>query len=157
MLVNFIWFSMLSNSKLVHIPNLLYLTFLPSPLILFFIEKGYKLIPNKANSFNHYTSHVFLVLYSYPILEEVNFRYFIYLYGTLFNYSSIQYLLIATLTFFLSHLVYQGNSSLIKIIFSFIQTVLFLLTQNIFLCIFIHISFNIFVYLTNNYYKKNHY
>ncbi|HEM1135727.1 TPA: CPBP family intramembrane metalloprotease, partial [Listeria monocytogenes] len=75
------------------------------------------------------------------------FRFFIYQYCELFDFSNIQYILLATFSFVIAHIFYQGVSSIVKILFSFILSILFLLTLNIFLTIIIHCIFNFLVYI----------
>ncbi|HHQ1285141.1 TPA: CPBP family glutamic-type intramembrane protease, partial [Listeria monocytogenes] len=53
----------------------------------------------------------------FPVLEEIIFRFFIYQYCELFDFSNIQYILLATFSFVIAHIFYQGVSSIVKILF----------------------------------------
>ncbi|EBF6126249.1 CPBP family intramembrane metalloprotease, partial [Listeria monocytogenes] len=92
----------------------------------------------------------------FPVLEEIIFRFFIYQYCELFDFSNIQYILLATFSFVIAHIFYQGVSSIVKILFSFILSILFLLTLNIFLTIIIHCIFNFLVYIVRTSKYENH-
>lgn len=84
---------------------------------------------------------------SYPIWEEVNYRFFIYRFCVLFDYNQFQFVLLSTMTFVISHMFYQGNSSAIKIVFAGVLAVVFIVTRNVFITILIHSVFNFYVYM----------
>ncbi|HDI1146318.1 TPA: CPBP family intramembrane metalloprotease, partial [Staphylococcus aureus] len=81
-----------------------------------------------------------------PILEELNFRYFLYNFSLIYHYHYIQYIILSVLTFVFSHFLYQGKSSIIKIFFATMQTLIYLCFRDIFINIIVHKIFNILVF-----------
>ncbi|WP_240046863.1 CPBP family intramembrane glutamic endopeptidase [Staphylococcus aureus] len=86
------------------------------------------------------------MLIAYPILEELNFRYFLYNFSLIYHYHYIQYIILSVLTFVFSHFLYQGKSSIIKIFFATMQTLVYLCFRDIFINIIVHMIFNILVF-----------
>ncbi|WP_367600674.1 CPBP family glutamic-type intramembrane protease [Limosilactobacillus fermentum] len=89
----------------------------------------------------------FRLIVMFPLFEELNFRYFLYLETKMLSISVIAFIILSTLSFFLTHLLYQGISAYIKLLFSFGQAVLLVLSNSIILVILVHIIFNILVFL----------
>jgi len=134
------------------------------PLVLFSIEytivsKGYNNLKEiytilnaiyKKNKVN-----IQSIIY-FPILEELIFRYYIYQYWLFLEINIFYYIIISSVAFVLAHIFYQGFTSIVKLIFSFSLNLVFIVTQNVFVGIVIHIIFNFFVYLIHTN-KQTHY
>ncbi|ENU4936234.1 CPBP family intramembrane glutamic endopeptidase [Listeria monocytogenes] len=134
------------RQHLVIIFSLICIFFLP--FILFFVE--YILVERQWKKLLTIYKKNRIIIQSivwFPVLEEIIFRFFIYQYCELFDFSNIQYILLATFSFVIAHIFYQGVSSIVKILFSVILSTLFLLTLNIFVTIIIHCIFNFLVYI----------
>ncbi|MGX7774230.1 CPBP family glutamic-type intramembrane protease [Limosilactobacillus fermentum] len=93
------------------------------------------------------SGNYFRLIVMFPLFEELNFRYFLYLETKMLSISVIAFIILSTLSFFLTHLLYQGISAYIKLLFSFGQAVLLVLSNSIILVILVHIIFNILVFL----------
>lgn len=116
------------------------------PVIIYIAEK---LLLFKKNAFDFYNKNskfILSVLIAYPILEELNFRYFLYYFSLIYDYYFIQYIILSVLTFVFSHFLYQGKSSVVKIFFATIQSIIYLYFRDIFINIIIHMMFNILVF-----------
>lgn len=116
------------------------------PTIIYIVEKI--MIDNKniLDFYNNNSKFILSVLIAYPFLEELNFRYFIFLFSQLYGYNVMQYIILSVLTFVFSHFLYQGKSSIVKLLFATIQAIIYFSFENIFLNIIIHMIFNILVY-----------
>ncbi|EAD3637955.1 TPA: CPBP family intramembrane metalloprotease, partial [Listeria monocytogenes] len=138
--------SLFFRQQFVVVLSLICILFLP--FILFFVE--YIFVERQWKKLLTIYKKNKIIIQSivwFPVLEEIIFRFFIYQYCELFDFSNIQYILLATFSFVIAHIFYQGVSSIVKILFSFILSILFLLTLNIFLTIIIHCIFNFLVYI----------
>lgn len=127
--------------------NFLYgLIFLLAPAVCYFFEF---LISNKEFNFhiiNNRNKIPLTAIFVYPLLEETNFRYNLFLICRILKFNIWQFLILSVLTFTFSHIVYQGIGSVKKIFFSTIQCVLFIYTQNLFFVVGTHILFNVLIY-----------
>jgi len=92
----------------------------------------------------------FLILIIYPILEELLYRHYLYLVSTELEMLTWQYAVLSCLGFVFSHIIAQGVSGLRKTIFAILQMGVYLITLNVFICIVIHISFNVLIYLSRS-------
>ncbi len=127
------------------------------PFVLFFIE--YVLIEKQFKKLIYIYKKNKIIIQSviyFPILEEFIFRYFIFQYCILFGFNDIQFILLSTLAFVLAHVFYQGVTSVVKLIFSVVLGIIFLLTLNVFVTIIIHCIFNFLIYIVRNS-KYNYY
>lgn len=116
------------------------------PITIFLLERKFLNFERRKSKLATNDKIALLSIVLYPIMEELNYRYFILIYSSLLGYSSVQFIMISTLTFVFSHFLYQGNMSLIKIVFSFIQASVMVFTNNVFIVIGIHVIFNVLVY-----------
>ncbi len=147
--------SLFFRQQFVVVLSLICILFLP--FILFFVE--YIFVERQWKKLLTIYKKNKIIIQSivwFPVLEEIIFRFFIYQYCELFDFSNIQYILLATFSFVIAHIFYQGVSSIVKILFSFILSILFLLTLNIFLTIIIHCIFNFFSYIVRTSKYENH-
>lgn len=101
----------------------------------------------------------FFVMIFCPIFEEYIYRYFIYQY--VMNTIPViwLYFLISILSFVFCHLMTQKLKSLYKLPLAIIECVIFVCFKDIFMCIIIHMAYNILVYSHNmqKYIKINNY
>ncbi|MBC1480942.1 CPBP family intramembrane metalloprotease [Listeria seeligeri] len=128
------------------------------PFVLFFIE--YVLIERQFKKLIYIYKKNKIIIQSviyFPILEEFIFRYFIFQYCILFGFNDIQFILLSTLAFVLAHVFYQGVTSVVKVIFSVVLGIIFLLTLNVFVTIIIHCIFNFLIYIVRNSKYNNYY
>ncbi|MBC1540100.1 CPBP family intramembrane metalloprotease [Listeria seeligeri] len=128
------------------------------PFVLFFIE--YVLIERQFKKLIYISKKNKIIIQSviyFPILEEFIFRYFIFQYCILFGFNDIQFILLSTLAFVLAHVFYQGVTSVVKVIFSVVLGIIFLLTLNVFVTIIIHCIFNFLIYIVRNSKYNNYY
>lgn len=92
-----------------------------TPVIIYITEKSLLFNKNLFDFYNKNSKFILSVLIAYPILEELNFRYFLYNFSLIYHYHYIQYIILSVLTFVFSHFLYQGKSSIIKIFFATMQ------------------------------------
>ncbi|HEG7391629.1 TPA: CPBP family intramembrane metalloprotease [Staphylococcus aureus] len=117
-----------------------------TPVIIYITEKSLLFNKNLFDFYNKNSKFILSVLIAYPILEELNFRYFLYNFSLIYHYHYIQYIILSVLTFVFSHFLYQGKSSIIKIFFATMQTLIYLCFRDIFINIIVHKIFNILVF-----------
>ncbi|WP_376716180.1 CPBP family intramembrane glutamic endopeptidase [Vagococcus lutrae] len=86
----------------------------------------------------------------YPVIEEINFRYNLFQIMTTLNFSNFQFMILSTLSFTITHVISQGNRSLIKLFFALYQSLIFVVFENIYLNILTHVIFNFFVSIDKN-------
>lgn len=152
------FFQYLFNLSIVSVANMLFfkqyvllfsvICILILPRILIFIEYIFLQKGCKNILFLYKKNRVIIdSIVSYPLWEEVNFRFYIYQFCIFWGYNQFQFLLLSTLAFVVSHIFYQGNSSVIKIIFASALAVVFIVTRNVFITILIHNVFNFYVYM----------
>lgn len=95
----------------------------------------------------------------FPILEEANFRWLLFYSGRSIHISAIDFLVISSLAFGISHYPYLGKKGLIKTIQGLILSWLFI-KYGFLMAVVCHLVFNIIVFLNNmhqnpsNYYSK---
>ncbi|MEK1353698.1 CPBP family intramembrane metalloprotease [Limosilactobacillus fermentum] len=120
-------------------------------LVILLLPLGYASFEKKLLNLNRNillkNMNYFRLIVMFPLFEELNFRYFLYLETKMLSISVIAFIILSTLSFFLTHLLYQGISAYIKLLFSFGQAVLLVLSNSIILVILVHIIFNILVFL----------
>ncbi|HGO3367875.1 TPA: CPBP family intramembrane glutamic endopeptidase [Staphylococcus aureus] len=115
-----------------------------TPVIIYITEKSLLFNKNLFDFYNKNSKFILSVLIAYPMLEELNFRYFLYNFSLIYHY--IQYIILSVLTFVFSHFLYQGKSFIIKIFFATMQTLIYLCFRDIFINIIVHMIFNILVF-----------
>ncbi|WP_414016145.1 CPBP family intramembrane glutamic endopeptidase [Staphylococcus aureus] len=115
-----------------------------TPVIIYITEKSLLFNKNLFDFYNKNSKFILSVLIAYPMLEELNFRYFLYNFSLIYHY--IQYIILSVLTFVFSHFLYHGKSSIIKIFFATMQTLIYLCFRDIFINIIVHMIFNILVF-----------
>ncbi|HFN5488098.1 TPA: CPBP family intramembrane glutamic endopeptidase [Staphylococcus aureus] len=115
-----------------------------TPVIIYITEKSLLFNKNLFDFYNKNSKFILSVLIAYPMLEELNFRYFLYNFSLIYHY--IQYIILSVLTFVFSQFLYQGKSSIIKIFFATMQTLIYLCFRDIFINIIVHMIFNILVF-----------
>ncbi|KAK58496.1 CAAX protease self-immunity [Staphylococcus lugdunensis VCU150] len=141
----------LSNTNIYLCVSVIIIT----PVIVYITEKSLLFNKNLFDFYNKNSKFILSVLLAYPILEELNFRYFLYYFSLIYHYHLIQYIILSVLTFVFSHFLYQGKSSIVKIFFATIQAMIYLYFRDIFINIIIHMMFNILVF-SSQMKKLNH-
>ncbi|ADC86168.1 CPBP family intramembrane metalloprotease [Staphylococcus lugdunensis] len=141
----------LSNTNIYLCVSVIIIT----PVIVYITEKSLLFNKNLFDFYNKNSKFILSVLLAYPILEELNFRYFLYYFSLIYHYHFIQYIILSVLTFVFSHFLYQGKSSIVKIFFATIQAMIYLYFRDIFINIIIHMMFNILVF-SSQMKKLNH-
>ena len=93
-----------------------------------------------------------------PLSEEIIFRYFIFKHINEASINSIWvFYLISTLAFIFDHFVTQQIKSLYKVPLSLIECWTYAIWRNTFLCVVIHMCYNICVYAHNSSKYKRYY
>lgn len=87
-----------------------------------------------------------------PFFEEYIYRFFIYKHIMPVVDKEWIYILISVLAFLFCHFVTQKEKSVYKIPIAFIECGIFIYTKNVYICIVIHMVYNIMVY-AHNFYK----
>jgi len=82
-----------------------------------------------------------------PVLEEFIFRYMIYRLLLSREIPDHFYVILSSLTFAFLHYYKLKEKSFYKFVFGVVLAVIFLLSKNLFMTIFVHIAFNVLVYL----------
>ncbi|WAA11333.1 CPBP family intramembrane glutamic endopeptidase [Fervidibacillus albus] len=82
-----------------------------------------------------------------PILEEYIFRYLTYHLLQLQGTPNHFFVVISSLTFTFIHYYKLKEKSFYKFILGLILAIVFLWTENLFITIYIHVTFNVLVYL----------
>uniref|UniRef100_UPI00321647C1 CPBP family intramembrane glutamic endopeptidase n=1 Tax=Clostridium sp. TaxID=1506 RepID=UPI00321647C1 len=126
------------------------------PILLFVYEfyminntnKNKKIIYEIKNIYDN-----LIILLAFPVLEEILYRYILLDLSNKIGFHLWQYFVLSVLAFVFVHFFTQGLNSLKKGTFAFIQCVIMVYSKNIFICITLHIVFNLIVYL----YKSNNY
>lgn len=95
---------------------------------------------------DRYTLLAIVSILLYPIVEELVFRYFLYQHFMSLGFPILYYFLVSSLSFTVTHMFHQGTKSIYKIVFALGQSILFWYSQEILLCIIVHMCFNVFVY-----------
>lgn len=91
---------------------------------------------------------VYIMIF-YPIFEEIIYRYFIYYYLKESVNVAWFYVLISSIAFVFAHFFNQRFKCFFKLPLAVAQGIVFLVYQNIFICIIIHICYNILVFSYN--------
>ncbi|MFD1125355.1 type II CAAX prenyl endopeptidase Rce1 family protein [Lentilactobacillus raoultii] len=96
-------------------------------------------------------------IFSFPLLEELHFRWLIYYTGLEIHQNFMTFIVISSLAFSFSHLPYLGfKRGTIKVFQGILMSILFL-KYGVILTILCHMAFNIFVYFYVQNRKENYY
>ncbi|WP_354417249.1 CPBP family glutamic-type intramembrane protease [Vagococcus lutrae] len=118
-------------------------------IFIFVIEKFF-VLKKISFSYNRYNIVTIISVVLYPVIEEINFRYNLFQIMTTLNFSNFQFMILSTLSFTITHVISQGNRSLIKLFFALYQSLIFVVFENIYLNILTHVIFNFFVSIDKN-------
>lgn len=89
------------------------------------------------------------VMILFPCAEELIYRYFLYMdIETLFN-NVYLFFILSVITFVFIHFFNQKTKCFYKIPFAILECIAFILFKNVFICIIIHMNFNILIYAYN--------
>ena len=101
----------------------------------------------------------YLIIILYPFFEEFVYRFAIYQISIKLGYSLWQYFVLSVFSFIFAHYYSQGFEAVKKVPFAIVQCVFYILFKDIYICIIIHIVFNIMVYLyrVSSYKNKRRY
>ncbi len=135
-------------------------------ILLLIIPYFFELFFNNRKSLTHdkireeYNSiklALFIMIFC-PLSEEIIFRYFIFKHINEASINSIWvFYLISTLAFIFDHFVTQQIKSLYKVPLSLIECWTYAIWRNTFLCVVIHMCYNICVYAHNSSKYKRYY
>ncbi len=104
------------------------------------------------NKFKYVVSQVkkpVFVMIVFPCCEEMIYRYFLYL-DVVFMYDNVYlYFILSVIAFVFVHFFSQKMKCFYKIPFAIIECLLFIAFKNIFVCILVHMNFNILIYAYN--------
>lgn len=114
------------------------------PLILEMYFNQGRYILRKIKQIILINSSVFV----FPILEELQYRWGIYELGMLIHENQIEFVLISSLAFTVSHIPYLGIKGFSKVFQGIILGIIFV-KFNICMCILCHLMFNVFVNIRN--------
>lgn len=90
------------------------------------------------------------VMILFPIFEEYIYRYYVYSVMYTVVQNKIVYVFISTVTFTFVHFFNQNIKCFYKIPLSLLESIVFVIFKNIFICIIIHMCYNIYVYAYNS-------
>lgn len=110
---------------------------------------GFKFFRSSAKAIYHQTGKFITVLIIFPFLEEYIYRFFLYDLLIRSGGSFTSFIVISTVFFVSSHLYSQQEKALTKIPFGIVLACAYACTQNFFVCLSIHLSFNLCVYFFN--------
>lgn len=91
----------------------------------------------------------YFVIVLCPVCEEVIYRYYIWRFISQSTNQLWVYFLVSVFAFVFCHFMVQKLKSLYKIPLAIIQCALFVLYENIFICIAVHMTFNAMTYIHN--------
>lgn len=91
-----------------------------------------------------------MVIIIFPFLEEYIYRYFTYEIIVQYTNSILLYVVFSSIVFVSAHFYSQRLKALTKIPFAVVQALVFVFTLNIYVCLSIHIVFNVLILLYNN-------
>ncbi|WP_367397274.1 CPBP family intramembrane glutamic endopeptidase [Clostridium sp. MSJ-8] len=89
------------------------------------------------------------VMILFPCCEELIYRYFLYMHMKRLVDNIYLYFILSVVTFVFIHFFNQKIKCFYKIPFAIFECITFILFKNIFVCIMIHMNFNILVYAYN--------
>lgn len=99
----------------------------------------------------------FFVIIICPFFEEYIYRYYLYKDITRSTNEIWAYFFISILSFLFCHFIKQKEKSIYKLPLAIIECIMFVTYKNIYICIFIHMSFNSLVYAHNlNIYSRKY-
>lgn len=113
------------------------------PYCYFLVEWIYK---NRKFALLGKEASIYKYLVLFPALEELNFRYMLYIECQSNSLPIWVYISLSVLSFLVTHVYYQGKKGYIKIVFALGQTMTFIFMQNIFIVVIAHMIFNLLVY-----------
>lgn len=120
------------------------------PIILYKIEK---MVLNKKISLSLSKLEIDggSVIFLIPLFEELIFRYFIFYHvvsiGSNLGNSNNLYLIISTMAFVVAHIKRLKLQALYKIPFSLLLSIIYIVTEEIWLCCMVHVIFNAIAYI----------
>lgn len=120
------------------------------PIILYKIEK---MVLNKKISLSLSKLEIDggSVIFLIPLFEELIFRYFIFYHvvsiGSNLGNSNNLYLIISTMAFVVAHIKRLQLQALYKIPFSLLLSIIYIVTEEIWLCCMVHVIFNAIAYI----------
>lgn len=91
----------------------------------------------------------FFVMVLYPVCEEYIYRFFLYYHISNTIKVPWVFVIISVMSFLFCHFTTQKHKSIYKLPLAIIECIVFLYFNNIFICIIIHMVYNILVYSHN--------
>lgn len=91
----------------------------------------------------------YFVMVLCPVCEEIIYRYYIWKFIRQSTNQLWVYFLVSVFAFVFCHFMVQKLKSLYKIPLAIIQCALFAMYQNVFICIAVHMTFNVMTYMHN--------
>ena len=122
-------------------------------LCLFFDFLIYKIVYKKIVYFkidNNSIGMLFLLLFMLPFLEEFIYRACLYSFYSVYSSNPIIYIILSSISFGLNHMVYPKINVVTKSIWGIFLSILFILFENIWLCVIVHIICNLFIYIAGS-------
>lgn len=143
-MINGIWFK-------EWITMVLLVLMISVPLLLYKLEKT--IIERKVRlPFTKLEMSGLCVIFFVPLFEEFIFRYFLYRHieSASFNQLNINFLFLflSTVAFLVAHIKKLKVKAIYKSVFAVVLSGIFLVTEEIWVCIIIHMIFNGVVYLS---------
>lgn len=113
------------------------------------IVHGLRFFQSSVRAMYHQIGKSIITLIIFPFLEEYIYRYFLYDLLMRSEGSSALFIIASTVFFVGSHLYSQREKALTKIPLGIALAGFYVCFQNIFVCLSIHLSFNLCVYFYN--------
>ncbi|MEO5286242.1 CPBP family intramembrane glutamic endopeptidase [Limosilactobacillus allomucosae] len=95
-------------------------------------------------------------IFLFPVLEEINFRWLLFNAGKDVHQTFIDFIIISSLAFGISHYPYLGKKGLVKTFQGTLLSLLFI-KYGLLMVILCHLMFNMFVFTDANKRKKNNF
>ena len=138
----------LKFDKAIGICSLILCLFIPYAFEYIFNERILISIKNVKFEFSS-LKQPFFVMVLCPLCEEYIYRYFLYYHISNTIKVPWVYIIISVMAFLFCHFTTQKFKSIYKLPLAIIECSIFLHSKNIFICIIIHMGYNILIYTHN--------
>lgn len=141
--------NLLNNLKLMTIVVIIIIFPICFFTIEYIINNKFKLDLDKFKFIIVQIKRPIYVMIMYPIFEELIYRYYIYDFVKSSTNSMLIYCFISTSVFIFVHFFNQQIKCFYKLPLAIVESILFYIYINVFICIVIHMSYNILIYSYN--------